>query len=207
MRLLNIRGLVSLLFPLMILVAPLVSFGQQFDQELLRKIHLQNLEERIRIDPELYQRVLTDPSLRTRLRSDSWRVKNGDESRITNSEEPESEVHAAINPTDQNNIVASAIQWSTNELIPGLELPALKVPIYYTKDFGATWNQSNFDIAADIDPLTIIGGGGDPIIVFDKDGTAYFSWLTLTLNILAGETGMKLHWAFSEDGGATWEEV
>ena len=207
MRLWKTRGLLPAFLLFSLLIEPKAVSSQQFNQEMLRKIHLQNLQERIRINPELYQKVLNDPSLRTRLRSDSWRVNGGEESRITNSAEPESEVHAAINPTNQSNIVTSAIQWSTNEIIPGVELPDLKVPIYYTKDFGVTWNQSSFDISAEIEPLTIIAGGGDPIVVFDKDGTAYFSWLTLTLNILAAETGIKLHWARSEDGGATWQEM
>ena len=69
-----------------------------------------------------------------------------------------------------------------------------------------TWEKSEFDGVDFLDPLTIVAGGGDPIIVFEEDGTALISWLLLTLDILdGGKTEANLYFATSEDGGATWE--
>lgn len=119
---------------------------------------------------------------------------------ISESEETESEIHAAVNPNDTNNIIVGAMKFSEGGLL-GAEL---SFPIYYTKDFGATWQLSQFNGVSDLPPLSLVVGGGDPIIVFDHNGVAYFSWLTLTLD-LSFTIKMALHWASSEDGGATWK--
>lgn len=51
----------------------------------------------------------------------------------------ESEVHAAINPTNPNNIVVSPINQNTTN-----PLSAITCPIYYSNDQGKTWQKSNF---------------------------------------------------------------
>jgi hypothetical protein len=57
---------------------------------------------------------------------------------VHDDEKAESELHAAMNPTDTNNIIVSPIiQDPSNFLSP------IDVPIYYTLDFGQTWNTSN----------------------------------------------------------------
>ena len=160
------------------------------------------VQERVKVDPEVYKEVYKIKGLKNKPEFTTWVVNNIGETNISNSDDPESEVHAAINPTDQNNIIASAIKWSTGSFIP-----SLKVPIYYSKDQGATWEESSFEIDAELPFTTFVAGGGDPILVFDNRGTAYFSWLTLTIDILSGQTLMQLHWAISEDGGATWNEA
>lgn len=176
--------------------------AQKLNPALLWEITKQTVSERVKVDPELYQEIYElDPNFRSTPSFSNWVMNNAGEINISSTEDPESEVHAAINPLDANNIIASAIQWKQGAL-----LPELKVPVYYTRDFGATWQQSTFDIGERLPFTTFVAGGGDPIIVFDNKGTAYFSWLTLTLDILTQETLMKLHWAVSEDGGETWEE-
>ncbi len=119
---------------------------------------------------------------------------------ISESQETESEIHAAVNPNDTANIIVGAMKFSTGGLL-GAEL---SFPIYYTKDFGATWQLSQFNGVNDLPPFSLVVGGGDPIIVFDHRGVAYFSWLTLTLD-LSFTIKMALHWATSEDGGASWK--
>lgn len=178
--------------------------GQKFNRELLNEISREQLKERAKFLPELYEDgQVYRPGTQKAPYAPIQLRENEEDFPITESEDPESEVHAAINPKDEKNIIASAIQWSSSGL-----LPSLKLPIYYTKDFGETWGVSEFDISEGLPFLALIIGGGDPIIVFDKDGKAYFSWLTLVLDILdGGKTTMKLHWAVSEDGGATWKEV
>jgi hypothetical protein len=118
---------------------------------------------------------------------------------LSKSPEAESELHAAINPIDSNNIIVSAMRWSE-----GLLGGDLSFPVYYTHDFGATWQRSDFDGTNDFSLLTLLFGGGDPVIAFDADGVAYLSYLTVTLELLALEFKISLRWAVSRDGGATW---
>lgn len=112
--------------------------------------------------------------------------------------EPESEFHAAINPTDTNNIIISSMRNNPENF-----LAPLTFPTYYTKDFGNTWEVSEFDGSVE---GGFIVGGGDPIIVFDTEGTAYLCWLTLTADFSLN-TQIALRYATSTDGGATWVEA
>lgn len=116
---------------------------------------------------------------------------------ISDTKETESEIHAAVNPKDTNNIIAAAMKFSEDIL------NALTFPIYYTKDFGRTWKLSQFNGVNDQTGFSIVAGGGDPIIVFDDKGVAYLSWLTLNIG-LDFKIKAGLHWAISNDGGATW---
>ncbi|MDX1939448.1 MAG: hypothetical protein SFU99_02795 [Saprospiraceae bacterium] len=118
---------------------------------------------------------------------------------IGESEESESEIHAAINPNDTNNIIVAAMKFSQENI-----LASLSFPIYYTKDFGRTWKLSQFNGTNDLGGFTLIAGGGDPIIVFDDRGMAYLSWLTLSIG-LDLKIKAEMHWATSNDGGATWK--
>lgn len=117
---------------------------------------------------------------------------------ISSSSETESEIHAAVNPVDTNNMIVAAMKFSE-----GVLGPELSFPIYYTTDFGESWQLSQFDGVSDISG-GIIAGGGDPILVYDSEGTAYLSWLTLTLE-LPFDVKIALNWAVSRDGGATWQ--
>ncbi len=118
---------------------------------------------------------------------------------ISGSEKPESEVHAAINPADSNNIIIAGMVLDAENI-----LGALSFPIYYTKDFGNSWELSEFNGVNDMGSFSLILGGGDPVLAFDTDGTAYLSWLTFTAN-LDLTIGIQLHWAISTDGGESWE--
>lgn len=108
----------------------------------------------------------------------------------------ESEVHAAINPKDSNNIVISPIRNGTSAV--------LNCPIYYTKDFGKTWRKSSFDTQP-LDPAAVILGGGDPMFVFNADGKAYFSWIHLYSLGSFDSVNVGMFWASSTDGGETWQ--
>lgn len=118
---------------------------------------------------------------------------------ISSSEETESEIHAAVNPLDSNNIIVGAMKFSPDNI-----LSSLTFPIYYTKDFGRTWQLSAFNGANDLTGFNLIVGGGDPIVVFDDKGVAYLSWLTLSIG-LDFKIKAQMHWATSDDGGATWK--
>ena len=80
----------------------------------------------------------------------------------------------------------------------------LTFPIYHTNDFGKTWGISSFNGVNQFKFGTLIIGGGDPVIAFDADGKVYLSWLTFNLSILDAKFGITIHYAESEDNGATW---
>jgi hypothetical protein len=120
----------------------------------------------------------------------------GIESRIGVDNAPESEVHAAMNPTDSSNIVVAPIR-----LDP--QTGHLDCPIYYTRDFGATWRRSSWKVTLK-NPSHLLAGGGDPVFAFDADGTAYFTWIAMYSNATYDSVFWGMYWARSTDGGATW---
>lgn len=156
----------------------------------------QTVENKMRITPEeaqrQYEKARTTPQQETQPNA----VQVGEnESLVSGDAEVESEVHAAINPTDTNNIIISPIKQAAG---------VLTCPIYYTKDFGKTWKKSNFVTEPHVGNVTVVGGG-DPIIAFDDNGTAYMSWIHMYAvggsfsNLYVG-----MYWASSTDGGETW---
>lgn len=121
------------------------------------------------------------------------------EQNVSKTSEVEAEIHAAINPTDSNNIVISPIRQNfTNSKI--------SCPIYYSKDFGSTWNVSAFQNMPYKSGM-LSGGGGDPVFAFDANGRLYFSWIDLygtQTAFLFGTVNMAIFWVYSDDGGANW---
>jgi Secretion system C-terminal sorting domain len=114
---------------------------------------------------------------------------------ITTKNASESEVHAAINPTNPLNIVLSPIMSGQD---------GFETPIYYSMDGGQTWSLSNFKPSPPFDFLAIVGGG-DPVFVFDKNGIVYYSWINVSVTqqgYIAGTYSAK-----STDGGENWEFI
>jgi hypothetical protein len=114
---------------------------------------------------------------------------------IVSSSNIDAEVHAAVNPLDSQNILASPIRQSSG---------SISTPIYYTKNFGGTWSKSPFNpMPAATGAIAI--GGGDPVLAFDANGRAYFSWLELHIKNMSTDTiYWGLYWAYSDDGGTSW---
>ena len=128
----------------------------------------------------------------------SLTIPEQDEMPVAKSDTAESEVHAVINPTDSNNIVLCPIKYKP------FASPPLSLPIYYTRDFGKTWNQSLFNPFPKDNRAKIVGGG-DPNFTFDGNGRLYFSWIDLYYTKTINDTlYWGLFWAYSDDGGATW---
>jgi len=100
----------------------------------------------------------------------------------------EAEFHTAINPLDSNNIVVVTMRG-----FEGVEDSYFS--IYYTKDFGETWELSDFQgkHSGHI-------GAGDPVIAFNSQGS-------LTLVHLVSTEGKSILTVLSEslDYGETWE--
>jgi hypothetical protein len=113
---------------------------------------------------------------------------------IINSATNEFELHAAVNPVDEDNIVIGCITFSANDI----ELP-ISIGIYSSKDGAETWSRSNFSGIFGEGDIPI--GGGDPILVFDNDGIAHLTWLIVSF----GSTSKwGIYYATSSDGGETW---
>ena len=123
-------------------------------------------------------------------------TRTGEEVQVGDSNTAEFEVHAAVNPTDPSNIIVGAMKvegGSTNTV--------LNFAIYFTNDFGDTWEKSNFT-GEILNDVTI--GGGDPMIVFDENGKAYFSWVMVTFNLASATGTWALYYATSDNGGDNW---
>ncbi len=127
------------------------------------------------------------------------RPKANGEILVGEDQKTESELHAAYNPTDKNNIIVGVMDLD----ITSSEF--LDFSIYMTKDFGDTWTKSDFTA---ITPGRSSLGGGDPVIVFDPEGNAYFTWLFIEADA-SGESDISwgIYAAKSEDGGLTWSDL
>lgn len=122
-----------------------------------------------------------------------------DERVISGDALPESEVHAAVNPTNPNNIVVSPIRFDQRNF-----REVLLCPIFVTTNFGQTWTKSAFKTLPN-QTGGIVAGGGDPVFTFDADGKLYFSWIDLYA-LPPTQIFMAIFWAWSSDGGVTWKQ-
>ena len=109
----------------------------------------------------------------------------------------EAEVHAAVNPTDTNNIVVGVISLFS----PGA---SATTTLYTTHDFGRTWRKSTERFRTP--GFSNVVGGGDPMFAFAEDGTLYYSWIDLTIS-QNFELINAMSWASSTDGGLTWSRA
>ena len=114
----------------------------------------------------------------------------------------ESEIHAAVNPRDDQNIVVSAIR----EVIVQGQLGGLSCPLYSTTDGGWTWSESPY-LTEPTEAGGVLMGGGDPVLAFDADGVAYFTWLNFFLTADYSELISELCWVTSDNGGWEWKQT
>ena len=122
-------------------------------------------------------------------------TRTDDDVQVGDSGKTEVEVHAAINPLDPSNIIVGAMS-----LTEVGSTWLLNFSVYYTNDFGSTWSKSPF--TGELLNLPVIGGG-DPMIAFDENGNALFTWIIVTQDANQLRTwGMYL--ARSTNGGANW---
>lgn len=164
------------------------------------------LNEKLKVDiEELLRFIEQNPELIIQAQTEAEKFLNNQvqgsyEKKITISQNPESELSVAINPKDSNNIIMSAILLAQTSLNP------MTLPIYYTKDFGESWKVSTFAMMPP-KPNTFVLGGGDPMIVFDANGVAHLSWISLFIRLngqKVDSVGTGMHYAYSTDGGETW---
>ncbi len=90
----------------------------------------------------------------------------------------QAEPHIAVNPTDDQNLIATAITQTSS---------ASQIGYYSSNDGGTSWSGSD----------DINGAGlGDPVVAFDNDGIAYLIYQNRSVG--------KLFLHTSTDGGTTW---
>ncbi len=109
----------------------------------------------------------------------------------------QTEPHLGVNPKDPEHVVLGVIDYS----FPG-------ITTYTSIDGGASWegpSQVKY-------PSEDLGGAGDPVIAFDRDGNAYAAAISLDVeeftigNAIGSSVIAAIPIAKSEDGGFNWEE-
>lgn len=123
---------------------------------------------------------------------------------FTNDNREDLELYSAINPTNSDNIITS---WMSIDPSGSATNPLL-FKMMYTLDGGISWQNSDIDFMPhNLSQTRRIGGGGDPVIAFDNNGLAHFSWLYLVANVVSMDEiymDLVLYYAYSADSGATW---
>ncbi len=151
------------------------------------------LREKIKIDPAkaiLFAETPDNPNIK----SGASVLKHSDMP-VAAGSPIDAEVHAAVNPTDTQNLAVAMIRQTVS---------TISMPIYYTKNFGGSWTKSSFNPMPAV-PGAIAMGGGDPVLVYDPDGRAYYSWLELHIRNMSTDTiYWGLYWAYSDDKGVNW---
>ncbi len=185
---------------LLLVLSGTVSFSQEQPkgartQELLREYTIEN--HRIHAPAELREEA------RARLHERSahlmQRRTDGEDYPVSDGLFIEAEIHAALNPSDHDNMIVSAIR---GVIVQG-QLAGISCPLYSTTDGGWTWTESGF-LTEPSDPDGIPYGGGDPVLAFESDGTAHFTWLNFFLTADFGSLISEICWASSDDGGYSW---
>ena len=109
----------------------------------------------------------------------------------------QTEPHLNVNPKDPEHLVLGVIDYS----FPG-------ITTYTSIDAGATWegpSQVKY-------PSEDLGGAGDPVIAFDRDGNAFAAAISLDIedftigNAIGSAVISAIPISKSNDGGFNWEE-
>lgn len=123
---------------------------------------------------------------------------------FTDNDREDVELFSAINPKDSDNII---ISWMNVD--PTGQSTALLFNMMYTLDGGVTWQNSDINFMPhNLSQTRVIAGGGDPVIAFDNNGIAHFSWIYLVANVVSQSEiymDLVLNYAYSTDSGATWQ--
>jgi len=164
------------------------------------------LNEKLKVDiEELLKLIEHNPELIIQAQREAEKFLNNQiqgsyEKIITSHQSPDSELSVAINPKDSSNMIMSVIRLSQSSLNP------MTLPIFYTKNFGEKWEVSDFAMMPP-KPNTLVLGGGDPMIVFDANGIAHITWISLFIKLNGQKIdsiGTGMHYAHSTNGGETW---
>lgn len=161
--------------------------------------HVQNNKDETQIEPletEPYTTMYLPPG------SDEYNIE------VTDPNGPANEVAIAINPTDPDNLIAGAKDYTPG---PGDYVWA---GYYWSTDGGKSWGNGHIDGWPDGPESVLTGyeGSSDPVVCFDGDGNAYYSSLAYnrqpSIDPLTGRLLKNAIWiAKSTDKGATYPEI
>ena len=109
----------------------------------------------------------------------------------------QTEPSLAVNPKDPEQLILGVIDYA----FPG-------ITTYNTIDGGSTWH-GPYQVKY---PMNDLAGAGDPVITYDRNGTAYAASIStnveeFTINSASGSAGVSsIPISKSDDGGVTWSE-
>ena len=109
----------------------------------------------------------------------------------------QTEPHLAVDPKDPEHLILGVIDYA----FPG-------ITTYNTIDGGATW-EGPYQVKY---PSGDLGGAGDPVIAFDRQGNAYAAAISIdieefTIRNAVGDAAVSsIPISVSSDGGFTWSE-
>jgi len=111
---------------------------------------------------------------------------------------PHNETTVAVNPTDPNNMIASANDYQLRLAPGGYVYETAYSRAHVTTDGGQTWSTYGIDYHS-------YASTGDPIVAFDDAGNAYLATLGFVWPQGVGlGTNPDVLVAHSSDGGQTW---
>ncbi|MCF6366560.1 MAG: T9SS type A sorting domain-containing protein [Bacteroidales bacterium] len=180
----------------LLLIIQLFFFNNVRSQKNINNI----VDKKIYISQKTIDNILNNKELIYAKQTNSIK---GNSTQLTNDNIADIELHSAINPVDTSNII---ISWMN--LDAGNSSMPLIFKLFYTIDFGETWNEANIDfIPRNIQANEALSGGGDPFIVFDNLGNIYISWIYTIVRVISADeiyVDVYLTYAKSTDKGATW---
>lgn len=190
----RIRRLSAIILGALLLAAPALRAQHNGAREAI--------EEKMRVTQEEIDQMLASRKSGQAPAEDRATLTEAASSEVVVSSDatPESELHAAVNPLDPTNLIVSVIRQGNNQTDPN---GWLVCPVYYSKNLGKSWTKSTFKTLPPTGSTALLGGG-DPILAFDANGTAYLTWINLYTKGSGQTYIFGLYWASSTDGGATW---
>jgi|GEM_PF-5488284 len=164
---------------------------------LIKSIELYNRKERKEISESDFKSLRNIEMKKHGLDKKTPKKKKLKFNQINLLETNAAETTISINPANKNNIVASTILFSSQQIFQN-------TPLFYSNDGGGTWNQSNFDPVAActsiIPNANLIIGSCDPTVTIDNNGTIHFVYLMM-YETISGGIQIGTYYVYSTDGG------
>jgi hypothetical protein len=131
-------------------------------------------------------------------------VRVGPNIAVADAPDAQNEPSIAVNPTNENNLVAGANDyrlWEVSETV--------WAGVYTSFDGGGTWAE---DLMPGYPggPTSVLSGydaAGDPSLAFDASGVAHYAGIAFNWTGVGGAVDGTIWHGRSEDGGLTWTQT